>query len=287
MSDERIELLEMLTRAAGYLEEKGVESPRLDAEILLADQLGIKRLDLYLRFDQPVKPRERDAYRERIRRRAAREPVAYILGTCGFHSLELRVTRDVLIPRPETETLVDTALEWLADRTEPRVADVGTGSGCIAAAIAAGCQSARVLATELSEEAAGVARDNLDRLELAGRVEVRTGRTLEPVAADGPFDLIVSNPPYIRTAELAELAPEITEFEPTSALDGGADGLDVYRELIPAAAELLAEGGALMVEVGYDTGEGVQALFREKGFRDVETRADLGGIDRVVSGTWG
>ena len=237
-----------------------------------------------------VEERRFDGY---LVRRQAREPVAYILGRRAFRAIELEVTPAVLIPRPETETLVDVALEALAavpgsgDATagpyEPLALDVGTGSGCIALALVAENPFVRLVATDVSEAAVKVARRNAARLGLGGRVDIRVGDLLDDLPARLRFDVIVSNPPYIPEAEYRALEPNVREYEPRLALHGGDDGLDLVRRLIPAAAARLRPGGVVAVEVGAGQAAAVGALCAAAGaFAPAQERADLAGISRVV-----
>jgi release factor glutamine methyltransferase len=264
--------------------ERGLATARLDAEVLLAHVLGKDRVFLYTHSEQPLAPEELAAYRELIRRRLAGEPIAYLVGKREFRSLALSVDARVLVPRPDTETAVDVALAALAARPSgappPVVVDVGVGSGAIALAIKAARPEARVLATDLSPEAAAVARANAAALGL--EVDVREGDLLAPVGREAPFDLVVSNPPYIPTGELPSLPPEVRR-EPRLALDGGADGLDLYRRLAREALPLVRPGGALVVEVGAGQADDVAAIFRQAGWEEPRSTADLAGIARVVS----
>lgn len=274
-------VLEFLGRAHGFLAARGVASARLDAEVLLASVLGIDRVGVYLRFDQPLAAREVDAYRELLRRRAAGAPVAYLTGTREFWSVPLAVTPDVLIPRPETELLVERVLAGRVDG-EPRILDLGTGSGALAIALARELPAARVVAVDVSPAAAAVATANAARAGVAERVTVVVGSWTAPLDAAARFDVIVSNPPYVPTAALAGLAPEV-QAEPALALDGGEDGLAAYRALVPQAAARLAPGGRLLLEVGEGQAETVAAIAVAAGLEGVAWHADLAGIARVVT----
>jgi release factor glutamine methyltransferase len=271
-------ILRVLQWTQGRFTERGLATPRLDAEVLLAEVLGRDRVGLYTHFDQPLAPDELAAYRELIKRRLAGEPVAYLVGRREFRSLELRVDARVLVPRPETETLVDVALARLPDGG--RALDVGTGSGAIALALKAARPSAEVVAVDRSAAAAEVARKNAERLGLA--VDVRVGDLLAP-AQGAPFDVIASNPPYIATADLPSL-PEEVRREPREALDGGADGLAIIRRLIAEAPPLLAPSGTLAMEVGAGQAPAVARLFADAaGWAPAELTRDLAGIERVVA----
>ncbi len=274
-------ILRVLTWTQSRFAERGLATPRLDAELLLAEVLGRDRVGLYTHFDQPLSADELARYRELIKRRLSGEPVAYLIGRREFRSLELRVDARVLIPRPETETLVEVALARLAPDAV-RAVDVGTGSGAIALALKSARPSLEVLAVDRSPEAAELARANAAQLSLA--IEIFVGDLLAPVAARAPFDLIASNPPYIPSAEIPSLAPEVRR-EPHLALDGGPDGLAIIRRLIEAAPPLLAPNGTLALEVGAGQAPAVAALLSKAGFTAIESTRDLAGIERVVAAT--
>ena len=240
----------LLSWTADFLKKKGSESPRLDAEVLLAHVLEWPRVSLYIHFEDEVGERAKATYRELVRKRSEGEPVAYLIGRKEFFSLPFLVSCDVLIPRPDTETLVVAALDFLKGKEGPRVVDVGTGSGCLALAIAKHHVSARVIATDLSEKAIAIATQNAHKLEVTERVEFRQGDLLTPVVNELPFDLIVSNPPYIPSDDIPNLEPGVRDFEPHLALDGGIDGLRIVERLIKQAASLLVEGGSLILEIG-------------------------------------
>jgi release factor glutamine methyltransferase len=273
-------VLKLLRWTADYFAGRGIDSPRLDAELLLADTLGLDRVGLYLNFERPLQADELTAFRERVRRRAAREPLAYILGKTEFWSLPLKVTPAVLIPRPDTELLVEEALQRLTDAA--RVLDVGTGSGALAIVLAHERPECRVTAIDLSPGALAVATKNA----CSNRVEERIG--FEPGDLDalpgGPFDLVVANPPYISSGELVTLMPEVRDFEPHLALDGGSDGFDAYRALARQADAVLAPGGWMLVEVGIGQAAAVQDLFAKAGLTEIFVSRDLAGIERVVGG---
>jgi release factor glutamine methyltransferase len=282
-------LMEVVRLSAGYLGSHGSESPRLDAELLAAHALALRRLDLYLQYDHPLGDAELAAIRALVRRRGDGEPVAHITGRREFHGRAFRVSRDVLIPRPETETLVELALAWARSRPDGeslRVADVATGSGCIAVTLAAELPGAEVAASDVSSAALAVARTNLELHSLEHRVELLEGSWGEPLAGR-QFDMIVSNPPYIARAQLAILARDVRDHEPVVALDGGPDGLDAYRGLLPSVAAVLAPDGWVALEVDIDAAEAVAALAAGAlGEGTVTTiHPDLSGRPRVVTAT--
>jgi release factor glutamine methyltransferase len=274
-------VLKVLQWTQGRFTERGLDTPRLDAEVLLAHVLGKDRVGLYTHFDQPLKPEELTSYRELIKRRLANEPVAYLVGQREFRSLTLHVDARVLVPRPDTETLVEVALSLLPPGAA-RVVDVGTGSGAIALALKSARPLDDVHAIDRSDDALAVARDNGTRLSL--EVTWHAGDLLAPVRALAPFDLIVSNPPYIATGELASLQAEV-QREPRAALDGGPDGLVVIRRLITESVLLLGPGGALAMEVGDTQSDAVCSLLTAANFTKITATKDLAGIARVVSGT--
>lgn len=278
-------VLELLRWTTGFFEDRGLDSARLDAECLLAFALGCDRVSLYVDFEKPVEASERARFRELIRRRAEdRVPVAQLLGRREFWSLDFEVNQDVLTPRPETETLVDLAVDFLADAgSSARVLDLGTGSGCIALAVAHERPSVRVIATDLSEAALAVARRNIDALGLSDRVEARAGDLFGPVAGER-FDCILSNPPYVARGRAADLPPELAH-EPGMALFAGEDGLDVMRALVGQAPAHLKPGGRLAVEIDPGQEKAVRELFGGSGLSNVETLRDLWQCPRVVTGT--
>lgn len=279
-------LLQLLTVTRNYFREKGIESARLDAELLIGHCLGLDRVGLYLEYDRPLLEQELRACRELVRRRAGYEPVAYITGRRDFWTLTLEVGTGVLIPRPETEVLVERALGFLAacEVARPRVLDVGTGSGAIALALAEEMPQLDIVALDASAQAAACARANAERLGFSERVRVEQARFPDACAQHpGPYDLIVSNPPYIPSGDIELLAPDIRDYEPRAALDGGGDGLEVYRRWIPQFAPLLVAGGALMLEIGYNQGSAVSGLLAAAGhFSGIEVARDYARLDRVV-----
>jgi release factor glutamine methyltransferase len=272
--------LKVLTWTKGYLAGKGVDNARLEAEWLLAAALRLDRVGLYVNFDRPLSAPELAACREMVARRARREPLQYILGSQEFMGLDFEVNPAVLIPRHDTETLVREALAHAPAARS--VLDIGVGSGCIAVALAKALPTAEVAGVEQSAASLAVAAQNAARHGVA--VELLEGSLFAPVAGR-KFDLIVSNPPYIATADLATLQPEVREHEPRGALDGGADGLACYRLLVPAAPAFLAPRGWLLVETGMGQAPAVREMFAASGFAEIFTATDPGGIERVVGGT--
>ncbi len=280
-------ILSILEWTTGYFRKHAIDSPRLDAEILLAHSLGLRRIDLYLRYDQPLGADERTAFRRLVKRRAAREPVAYIVGRKEFWGLDLAVNPHVLTPRPETERVVEVALAFLeetAGRKAPKVLDLGTGSGCIALALAHSHPRVHVVATDVSRPALALARDNIARHGLTDRIQLAAGHGVEMFAPHRVrFDLIASNPPYIPSADIESLEPEVRDYEPRGALDGGDDGLAVYRRIIPPAAACLRSGGQLVLEIGWDQCAPVTHLVQQTGlYRDIQCVADYSGHERVI-----
>lgn len=278
--------MEVVRLSAGYLGTHGSSSPRLDAELLAAQALALRRIDLYLQFDRPLDEGQLAAIRELVRRRGDGEPVAHITGEREFHGRAFTVSADVLIPRPETETLVELALARSAALGEPalRIADAGTGSGCVAVTLAAELSGARVAATDVSEAALEVARANVDRHSVGDRVTLLHGQWCAPL--DGShFDIVVANPPYIPRDEIGGLARDVRDHEPLLALDGGADGLDAYRELLPSIAAVLAPGGWMAVEIDTRAGAEVEAMAVAALGEGTQTAVhpDLTGRPRVVS----
>lgn len=276
-----LRLLEWTTRRFA---DASVDSPRLAAQILLAHALGIDRVQLYVQYDKPLGPEELGRYRDLVRRRLAGEPVAYLTGRQEFWSLPLAVDPRVLVPRRDTETLVELVLDRVDRAAALAIADIGTGAGPVALALARELPAARVVATDVSADALAVASENASRLGLADRIDFRAGDLLAALGDGERFDVIASNPPYVASGEIDRLAPEVRR-EPRGALDGGGDGLDHLRRLVAGAAgHLVSPGGLLALEHGFDQGPAVRALLDATGrFAAAETRADLGGQPRV---TW-
>lgn len=273
----------VLEWTTGYLKERGSESPRLDAELLLAHARGCPRIQLYTAYDEPLPDAVRATMRELVQRRAAAEPVAYLIGQREFFSLPFHVTPAVLIPRPDTETLVMEALNVLKPCAAPAVLDLGTGSGCIAVALAVNLPTARITAVDLSNAALEVARRNAARHKVADRVQFLEGDLFEPLPAGARLDAIVSNPPYVRTGEIPELQTEVRLSEPHGALDGGEDGLDTIRRIVDNAPDWLVPGGALLIECSPEQAEAVHGLLERQGaYAAVGIRQDLSSQPRVV-----
>jgi release factor glutamine methyltransferase len=267
-----------------FFKQKGVESPRLDAQILLAHVLGCDRIHIYTRFAEEVGEDRRAQFRELVRRRVERSPVAYLVGRKEFYNLSFEVSSAVLIPRPATESLVVRALELLKPLPAPRILDVGTGSGCIAVSVAKQHSGARVVAVDISAEALAIARRNVDRLGVAGRIQLLNGDLYAGLTDAAPFDLIVSNPPYIPSAVISGLAPDVRDHEPCLALDGGPDGFAVFDRLIAGAADRLAAGGWLLVEIGFDQEtEALSRLAAAPGLVSGPTVRDADGHPRVIT----
>jgi release factor glutamine methyltransferase len=276
----RDQLIEATTR----LESAGVETARNDAEWLLADALGFRRGDLWRALDREVREGARARFAAALDRRASREPLQQILGWEEFCGLRFAVTPEVLVPRPETESLAEWALELVSHVTRPLVIDVGTGSGCLACAVATRRVDARVLALELSPAAARVAQANVRDLGREGQVRVVVADVLTVV---GPVeaDLIVSNPPYLPSAIIADLPPEVRDHEPRLAFDGGEGGMGVIARIVEAASARLRAGGAVALETaGGAQARDVADLLRAAGFASVSLRADLAGVARLVAG---
>ena len=245
-------VLEVIQRSAEFLGNKGVDSPRLQTELLLAHALRLPRLNLYLNFERQLAAAELEAVRELVRRRGNREPLQHILGAASFCGLEIKVNRHVLVPRPETELLAERAWNFLSSiNSLPATAlDFGTGSGCIAIALAAKCPAAQVDAVDISAEALSVARENARLNGLADRIQFLVGDGFAGLPRGLAYDLIVANPPYVPRAEIDALQPEVREYDPRPALDGGADGLDFFHRLAAEAAGHLGAAGKILLEFG-------------------------------------
>ncbi len=279
--------LGLLREAAAMLEAAGIETAHQDAEWLLAAVLGFGRFAPYLDPGRGLSTGDAVRYQALVSRRAAREPLQYLTGFEDFHGLRLLVTPGVLIPRPETEGLVEWALEILRDEPASFVVDLGTGSGAIACALARSLPELEVLAVERSLPALTVASLNIRALGLSRRVKLLAGDLLEPLGSlRRRFDLVIANPPYIPSAVVGSLPPEVAGFEPRGALDGGPDGMAVIRRIISAAPSVLRPRGWLMMEIGEDQAGPLASLMAAEGFTRIEARRDLRGVERYIGGQW-
>ncbi|MBY0512966.1 MAG: peptide chain release factor N(5)-glutamine methyltransferase [Gemmataceae bacterium] len=273
----------LLAWTTDFLAKKGIASPRLEAQVLLAHVLGCPRIELVARSTEVASDEVRAAFRELVKRRVDGWPVAYLTGVKEFYLLKYDVSPAVLIPRPETETLVLEALRLLKPQTAPAVLDLGTGSGCIAVSVAHQKKDARVVAVDVSPDALEVARRNATTHGVADRIDFRQGDLFSPVPDGSAFDLVVSNPPYVTPTELAGLAPDVRDHEPRLALDGGPDGLAFYRRIAAAVGAVLKPGGWVLVEIGATQEAAVRQLFGERPELEVgPTLKDAAGLPRVV-----
>ena len=277
-------VLEVIQRSADFLGRKGVDSPRLQIEMLLAHVLQMPRMKLYLNFERALTGAELETLRNLVRRRAEREPLQHIVGTTSFCGLEMAVNRDVLIPRPETELLAEQAWQFLASLGErPSTAlDFGTGSGCLAIAIAAKCPQAGVHAVDVSEAALKVARQNAARHGVTERIKFYSGDGFGALPDELQFDLLVSNPPYIPSGEISSLQIEVRDYDPVLALDGGADGLDFYRRLAAEGGARLKAGGRMMLELGDGQGAAVSGFLTQHGWTVDRLEKDYSGRERIL-----
>jgi len=277
-------VLEAIQKSADFLGKKNVGSPRLHAELLLAHQLKLPRMKLYLNFDRVLTPAETDGLRELVKRRAAREPLQHITGATSFCGHEIAVNRHALVPRPETEQLAELGWKFLLTfNLQPSTAlDFGTGTGCIAIAIAAKCPAAQITALDISADALALAQANALQNQVAERIEFLLGDGFAALKTGRQFDLIISNPPYIASAEIATLEPEVKDFDPRAALDGGPDGLDFYRRLAAAAGPFLKPDGKIMVEFGDGQAAAVKSIFEAEKWIVEAVQADYSQRDRIL-----
>jgi release factor glutamine methyltransferase len=284
-----VTVLEVIQRSTDFLVKKNVDSPRLQAELLLAHVLKLPRMQLYLNFERVLSPAEEDSLRQLIKRRGQREPLQYILGSTSFCGLEIRVDRRVLIPRPETELLAEQGWTFLIERLSPpasdsgypcpsshdepedssakgtvRALDFGTGSGCLAIALAVNCPAANIVAVDVSAEALALAQENATHQGVAERVAFMLGNGLATLSRDMDFDLLIANPPYIPSSEIDSLQPEVRDYDPRLALDGGPDGLEFYRHLASEGICLVKIGGKLMLELGDGQQASVTNIFQNE-----------------------
>jgi release factor glutamine methyltransferase len=257
-------VLEAIQKSTEFLTKKGVESPRLQTELLLAHLLKMPRMKLYLNFDRVLSAPETDGLRELIKRRGQREPLQHIVGSTSFCGYEIAVSRHALIPRPETEMLAELGWKFLLERQTPTALDFGTGTGCIAIALAAKCPNAKITALDISADALALAKQNALQNKVAERIEFLLGDGFAAVAAGIQFDLLISNPPYIAAAEIETLDPEVKDFDPRGALDGGADGLDFYRRLAVEAKPFLKVDGKIMLEFGDGQADDIKKILENE-----------------------
>lgn len=282
--------MDVLKKATAFLGTKGIENPRLDAERLMGYVLGASRIDLYLRFEQPLRQEERDVYKTLLRRRAAHEPIQYILGETEFMSLPFKVTPEVLIPRPETEILVERIVEEMKEQGKIRILDIGVGSGNIAVSLAGYLPDAEVVGVDRDEEVLSLGKENARKNDVEKGIrfiiaDVRDEGFVKAVVP--PFDVVVSNPPYVSLEEWETLPQEIREHEPKTALCDEVDGLSFFRIITRRGGELLKSGGKIFFEVGDRQSGEVQTILREAEYDNVTVFLDLNGIERVVTGRWG
>ena len=290
-TDSEWNILKLLKWTTSYFKTHDIDSPRATAEILLGHALKKKRVDLYVRYDQPLSERELSFYKSLIKRRVNREPVAYIVGEREFWSMAISVTRDVLIPRPETECLVEAVLSLLPgesgkgpDKKPKRILELGTGSGAVILALARHRPHHFFFASDRSPKAIALAKQNAKRHNLGEKIRFFAGDWFGPVDRTGrPFDIILSNPPYIRTGDVDGLQPEICRYEPRAALDGDEDGFGCLKRIIGEAPLYLAKKGSLLLEIGHDQEGGVRGMIDDTGsYKDAEILKDYSGYDRVV-----
>ena len=277
-------VLEAIQKSAEFLAKRGVDSPRLQAELLLAHRLGMPRMKLYLNFERALSNEETDSYRELVKRRGQREPVQHIIGSTSFCGFEITVNRHALVPRPETEILAESGWSFLSRLPSPDALDVGTGTGCIAIALAAKCPNAKIFATDISPDALALAANNAKRNNV--QVEFLQGNSFAAVPEGARFDLIISNPPYIPAAEIGTLQPEVRDFDPRPALDGGADGLDFYRMFAERAKPFLKPDGKIVLEFGDGQAPAIREIFENEKWIVEAVKDDYSQRERILIATW-
>lgn len=276
-------ILEVIQRSADFLAKKGVASPRLQVELLLAHVLQMPRMKLYLNFERVLTTAELDTLRALVQRRGQREPLQYIAGSTSFCGLEMALNRHVLIPRPETELLAERGWNFLQQRAGATAAwDLGTGSGCLAIALAVHATEARVHATDVSADALEIACKNASRHAVSDRIQFCQGDLFAAAPAGARCDLIISNPPYIPTARIETLEPEVRDFEPRGALDGGADGLDFYRTIAAQAGAFLAPDGQVMLELDEEGADAAREIFQREKWQVEPVQRDYAGQPRIL-----
>ena len=278
-------VLEAINRSTEFLQKKNIESPRINAEHLLAYVLKCKRLDLYLAFDRPLSENETDIYRELIVRRSKSEPLQYIIGSVEFYGMDFKVNPSVLIPRPETEVLIEKVIESVNNKEPLKILDIGTGSGNIAIVLAKNLPNAKITAIDISEIAINTAKENAELHNINGQVHfIISGIMDYKDSESNKFDIIVSNPPYVSAENYSELESELKDHEPEVALTDNSDGLEFYRTISKKAGSLLTNNGKIFFEVGIGQAGEVKNILSERGFSKIEIFKDYSNIDRVVKG---
>jgi len=276
-------IIDLINTASEHLSSRGFDNARLEVERLLGSVLGLSRIDLYMEFDRPLTEAETGRFRTVYRRRLAHEPLQHILGATGFRDITVKTDRRALVPRSETELLVEAAVAFLRDRENPVAADIGTGSGVIALSIAYEIPEARVVAVDISPEALELAEENARNLGLDRRVVFICGNMLDALTEYGPFDVIVSNPPYVPTGVIPSLQPEVRDYDPLCALDGGGDGLNYIRVLVSGAPGRLKPGGLLILECGEHHAGDIQKMIEaSETYAGCTVIKDYTGIERIV-----
>jgi release factor glutamine methyltransferase len=276
-----VTVLEAIQKSTEFLGKKNVESPRLQVELLLAHLLKMPRMKLYLNFERVLSPTETDSLREFVKRRGQREPLQHIIGSTSFCGFEIAVNKNALVPRPETELLAETGWKFLGEK-ETSVLDFGTGTGCIAIALAAKCPNAKIVATDISSDALELAKQNAARNKIAEQIEFLRGNGFAALPKNSQFDLIISNPPYIPSADIETLDPEVKDFDPHGALDGGADGLDFYRRISVETKPLLKPDGKIMLEFGDGQADAIKKIFENEKWVVEAVREDYSQRARIL-----
>ena len=282
-------VVEILKKTESHFQKVNIPSPRLEAELIFCHLLKTDRVGIYMKHDMPLKEAELAELRALVVRRGKREPLAYVLGTTGFYEDSFVVEAGVLCPRPDTETIVDVALSWIPNPTEVEhsssqdlfIADIGCGTGCIGLSVLKQRNQAKLYAVDISPVAISCLRKNIAQLQLKDRVGVICGDLINAIPSHRPIDIILSNPPYIPSKDIEDLEPEVSQFEPKLALDGGVDGLDFYRRLVKEATGRVRIG--MILEVGIHQAPQVVEIFKDAGWRNISVHKDLAGIDRVVA----
>lgn len=272
----------------GYFTENKIDAPRLSAELLLSHILSCQRIELYTDFDKIVNPTKLQELRALVKRGSQHEPIAYLVGRCEFYSLRIKVNSSCLIPRPETELLVERGMDFLRRRQgEQAVLDLCTGSGCIAIALAKNYPNCHITATDISDDALSIADENIKAHDLADRIHLMSGDLFDPIIEgldEAKFDLIVCNPPYVTSAEMETLDKNVKDYEPHTALHAGKEGLDVYRRIFAQVDKFLKPDAALILEIGYTQGKAVQQLLEETSeFQKITVEKDPSNKDRIVT----
>lgn len=284
MKNDIWKIVDLINTTTEFLFSRGIDAPRTSTELLLAHTMGMKRLDLYLNFDKPVKPDELEKFRSYIKRRVKREPVQYIIGDAEFMSLPLKVNKNVIIPRPETELLVEIIIDRFKNHADNElyILDIGTGTGNIAISLAKYLKNSNIIATDIEENILDLAKHNAEKNGVLNKIRFKKESVFEVINEYKYLDIIVSNPPYISKVDFKELQPEVKNYEPYLCLCDDSDGLTFYKKIVNKAKDWLDSSGRIFFEIGHNQGQLIRGIFEENNFTDIEIIKDYAKLDRIA-----